>query len=209
MKADEQVGDTTLKGVMSMTGYGQADLQRLNFVFATRANGGVSVSEFGEMLEQAAKDAGIRFSGKTQEEGANALLSLLGEVETMGDINRYVERNRMREAKKLYDEEANHFEDMHEMVVWDEYGMSYADYRKPQDAITCIVEIRAGFTQDFWESDTYKDFISNFADLPYLGWLNWFFPVGDCLVVMSAWLGAVGLFYLYSIVMRWLKMIGD
>ena len=163
MKADEQVGDTTLKGVMSMTGYGQADLQRLNFVFATRANGGVSVSEFGEMLEQAAKDSGIRFSGKTQEEGANALLSLLGEVETMGDINRYVERNRMREAKKLYDEEANHFEDMHEMVVWDEYGMSYADYRKLQDAITSIVEIRAGFTQDFWESETYNEFISNFA----------------------------------------------
>ena len=163
MKADEQVGDTTLKGVMSMTGYGQADLQRLNFVFATRANGGVSVSEFGEMLEQAAKDAGIRFDGKTQEEGANALLSLLGEVETMGDINRYVERNRMREAKKLYDEEANHFVDMHEMVVWDEYGMSYADYRKLQDAITSIVEIRAGFTQDFWESETYNEFISNFA----------------------------------------------
>ena len=164
MKADEQVGDTTLKGVMSMTGYGQADLQRLNFVFATRANGGVSVSEFGEMLEQAAKDAGIRFDGKTQEEGANALLSLLGEVETMGDINRYVERNRMREAQKLYDEEQNHFEDMREMVAMEEYGMSYADYRKLQDAITSIVEIRAGFTQDFWESETYKDFISNFAE---------------------------------------------
>lgn len=163
MKADEQVGDTTLKGVMSMTGYGQADLQRLNFVFASRANGGVSVSEFGEMLEQAAKDSGIRFSGKTQEEGANALLSLLGEVETMGDINRYVERNRMREAQKLYDEEQKHFEEILEKVAWNEYGMSYADYRKLQDAITSIVEIRAGFTQDFWESKTYNEFISNFA----------------------------------------------
>lgn len=163
MKADEQVGDTTLKGVMSMTGYGQADLQRLNFVFATRANGGVSVSEFGEMLEQAAKDAGIRFDGKTQEEGANALLSLLGEVETMGDINRYVERNRMREAQKLYDEEQKHFEEILEKVAWNEYGMSYADYIKLQDAITSIVEIRAGFTQDFLKSETYNDFISNFA----------------------------------------------
>ena len=163
MKADEQVGDTTLKGVMSMTGYGQADLQRLNFVFATRANGGVSVSEFGEMLEQAAKDAGIRFDGKTQEEGANALLSLLGEVETMGDINRYVERNRMREAQKLYDEEQKHFEEILEKVAWNEYGMSYADYIKLQDAITSIVEIRAGFTQDFLISETYNDFISNFA----------------------------------------------
>ena len=55
----------------------------------------------------------------------------------------------------------------------------------------------------------FQEFISQFRELPYLGWLNWFFPVGDCLVVMAVWLGAVGLFYLYSIVMRWLKMIGD
>lgn len=55
----------------------------------------------------------------------------------------------------------------------------------------------------------FQQFIDKFRDLPYLGWLNWFFPVGDCLVVMLAWLGAVGLFYLYSILMRWLKMIGD
>lgn len=55
----------------------------------------------------------------------------------------------------------------------------------------------------------FQQFIDNFRSLPYLGWLNWFFPVGDCLVVMGVWLGAVGLFYLYSIVMRWVKMIGD
>lgn len=55
----------------------------------------------------------------------------------------------------------------------------------------------------------FQEFIYQFASLPYLGWLNWFFPVGDCLVVMGVWLTAVGLFYFYSIVMRWLKMIGD
>ena len=55
----------------------------------------------------------------------------------------------------------------------------------------------------------FTQFIDQFRSLPYLGYLNWFFPVGDCLAVMSAWLIAVGLFYLYSIVMRWLKVIGD
>lgn len=55
----------------------------------------------------------------------------------------------------------------------------------------------------------FQEFLSNFRNLPYLGWLNWFFPVSGCLKVMGAWLGAVGLFYLYSILMRWIKMIGD
>ena len=55
----------------------------------------------------------------------------------------------------------------------------------------------------------FTEFIEQFRSLPYLGYLNWFFPVGDCLVVMAAWLTAVGVFYLYSIIMRWLKVIGD
>ena len=55
----------------------------------------------------------------------------------------------------------------------------------------------------------FQQFIDQFRALPYLGWLNWFFPVGACLTVMAAWLVAVGLFYLYSILMRWLKIIGD
>lgn len=43
----------------------------------------------------------------------------------------------------------------------------------------------------------------------YMGYLNWFFPVGACLNILSVWLIAVGLFYLYSIIMRWAKLIGD
>ena len=55
----------------------------------------------------------------------------------------------------------------------------------------------------------FTQFIDQIRNLPYLGYLNRFFPVGDCLKVMAAWLTAVGLFYLYSILMRWLKVIGD
>ena len=62
---------------------------------------------------------------------------------------------------------------------------------------------------DLLPTSPFQEFVEQFSSLPYLGWLNWFFPVGDCLVVMAVWLTAVGLFYLYSILMRWLKMIGD
>lgn len=62
---------------------------------------------------------------------------------------------------------------------------------------------------DVLPTSPFQEYIVQFRSLPYLGWLNWFFPVSGCLAVMLTWLGAVGLFYLYSIVMRWVKLIGD
>lgn len=55
----------------------------------------------------------------------------------------------------------------------------------------------------------FAGFIDRFAGLPWLGVLNWFFPVRACLQVMLAWLAAIALFYLYSVIMRWVKVIGD
>lgn len=55
----------------------------------------------------------------------------------------------------------------------------------------------------------FQEHIAQFANLPFLPWLNWFIPVKACLVVFGVWLTAVGLFYFYSIAMRWVKMIGD
>lgn len=62
---------------------------------------------------------------------------------------------------------------------------------------------------NFLPASPFADFIEDFSNLPWLGVLNWLFPVRECLIVMAAWLGAITLFYLYSIVMRWVKMIGD
>lgn len=55
----------------------------------------------------------------------------------------------------------------------------------------------------------FSEYIDTFASLPYLSWLNWFIPIKSCLAVFATWLVAVGLFYVYSIAMRWVKMIGD
>lgn len=55
----------------------------------------------------------------------------------------------------------------------------------------------------------FAEFIDEMIGLPALGYLNWFFPVRDCLRVMAVWLSAIALFYLYSVIMRWVKMIGD
>jgi hypothetical protein len=55
----------------------------------------------------------------------------------------------------------------------------------------------------------FAPFLTMFKDLPFLGYLNWFIPVGTIVKVGLAWLAAIALFYIYSIIMRWVKMIGD
>lgn len=40
-----------------------------------------------------------------------------------------------------------------------------------------------------------------------LGYVNWFCPVGLMLKTFTAWLFCIGLYYLYSIVLRWLKAV--
>ena len=46
------------------------------------------------------------------------------------------------------------------------------------------------------------------TSIPYLSYLNWFFPVTECVSVLEVWLAAVLIYYVYSAIMRWVKVIG-
>lgn len=74
-----------------------------------------------------------------------------------------------------------------------------------QDILFSLIEA----LQSVLPTSPFVEWIDQVEQLPYLSWLNWFFPVGSCLKVMWAWLAVVAMFYGYSIVMRWLKVIGD
>lgn len=47
------------------------------------------------------------------------------------------------------------------------------------------------------------------ADLPWLGYLNWFFPVSECVAALGLWVSAIGLYYIYMVALRWLRVIGS
>lgn len=53
----------------------------------------------------------------------------------------------------------------------------------------------------------FADTIEKFSKLPYLGYINWFVPVSEMVTIGSAWLVAIGVYYLYSIIARWVKLI--
>lgn len=52
----------------------------------------------------------------------------------------------------------------------------------------------------------FVQFLEN-IDMPFLPFLNWVLPVGDMVKVFGAWLGAISVFYLVQIVLRWVKVI--
>jgi hypothetical protein len=53
-------------------------------------------------------------------------------------------------------------------------------------------------------------FLSNYSTSPvgqWLGYLNWFIPVNSFIAILEAWLLAIGVYYLLSIILRWAKAI--
>ena len=41
----------------------------------------------------------------------------------------------------------------------------------------------------------------------FLGYLNFFIPIGTLVSITTAWLTGVAMYYLYQIVLRWIKVI--
>lgn len=54
----------------------------------------------------------------------------------------------------------------------------------------------------------FQGVIDTLAETPYLGYLNWFFPVGRCLTLMVGWCSAIGVFYGIQWILRQLGIIG-
>lgn len=59
----------------------------------------------------------------------------------------------------------------------------------------------------FLPGSPFKALISSFSNIPYLSYLNWFLPVTEMLAVMQAWLAVVAVYYVYSGLMRIIRII--
>lgn len=53
----------------------------------------------------------------------------------------------------------------------------------------------------------FKEYRSLFSEFPYLEYINYFIPVDTIIAITSAWVTAIGVYYLYSIALRWIKAI--
>lgn len=77
------------------------------------------------------------------------------------------------------------------------------------DVFTSIWEKFSGALMSVLPTSPFADTIASISEIPYLSYINWFFPFGTCVQIFGVWLTAYGVYLFYSIVMRWLKVSGS
>lgn len=53
----------------------------------------------------------------------------------------------------------------------------------------------------------FREVIQELGSLPYLGYINWFVPIGDFVKIGTVWLTAIAAYYAWSLIARWIKLI--
>ena len=114
------------------TGYGNREARKMFGIFASKANGGVSLEKAGEIIELRAREEGLLSENQEIElnSGFEALMDVLTGSSTKGDINSYVANNRER----ILREEREYQEGQEAAIAEQVYGMSLDDYRSYVDA---------------------------------------------------------------------------
>ena len=113
------------------TGYKGGEARNLFGLFASEANGGMSIERAGEQLMLADQEDGTNFFDPDDPNaGRNAILDVLAEVRTRGDLTNYIRRNRdamaERERQAEYDAYAEWCDEVMHMTP-EEYE-AYQEY---------------------------------------------------------------------------------
>lgn len=65
-----------------------------------------------------------------------------------------------------------------------------------------------GIVFSFLPKSPFASFLDAMEKWEFLKMLNWIVPVASFVSIGTAWLAAIGIYYAYSVVLRWLKAIG-
>ncbi len=77
------------------------------------------------------------------------------------------------------------------------------------NAIMDIINTALNYIFSFLPGDPFLSIIDEIGSVPAMQYINYFVPVDKLLIITSLWLGAIATFYLYQIILRWIKAIDD
>ena len=127
-------------------------------------NGGLTLERMGELVMQADREDGTNFFDQNDANaGLNAVLEVLGQAETMADINQYIQRNReevaWREATAV-----QRMEDEQEQMAKDAWYME--QYHATEEELAAYNEYLAEAVVEIYGEDVdYEQRIATFAEI--------------------------------------------
>lgn len=141
----------TRDSYMRETGYGPEETKKMLGMFATPEKGGISIERAAELMQEQASGEGYNFFGDSQD-ARNAIINVLGQVRTRGDLFNYIKNSRERIAREQQRQEREYYDNM----FMQEYGMSVDEYQAYEEQI--YNEIKA------LPQDAYDEVMNEFAD---------------------------------------------
>ena len=59
----------------------------------------------------------------------------------------------------------------------------------------------------FLPGSPFTAFLEAMEEQEWLKWLNWFIPISTFISIGTAWLGCVGVYYTYQVILRWARAV--
>ena len=76
-------------------------------------------------------------------------------------------------------------------------------------SITAFLQKIAGVLLSWLPDSPFTDVIDSIQASSWLGYVNWFIPVGTLMSIGATWTAAIAVFYVYQMALRWAKVVGD
>ena len=69
------------------------------------------------------------------------------------------------------------------------------------------ITVKAQFLVTFLPRSPFRSIIDHMGNIPYIDSISWFVPIDEIVLLLMYWTTAIGIYYVYSIVLRWVKAI--
>lgn len=152
------------RSVRNMTGLSHKDLTPFLFIFRKKEKGGMTVEEAGDRLISIAHESYPAIVAKeglendnTGMAGTNAILSVLQQSRTFGDISNMIRNNRTEEAQRAIDAEKEYEDELKEQFYQEQYHMSPDEYE-------AWVNDEAFSESNVYSNEEKSEFYNTFAD---------------------------------------------
>lgn len=152
------------RSVRNMTGLSHKDLTPFLSIFRKKEKGGMTVEEAGDRLISIAHESYPAIVAKeglendnTGMAGTNAILSVLQQSRTFGDISNMIRNNRTTEAQRAIDAEKEYEDELKEQFYQEQYHMSPDEYE-------AWVNDEAFSESNVYSNEEKSEFYNTFAD---------------------------------------------